>query len=271
MCVGALLSLTLHGSVLASFLYWVDQKPGAVEQPTEAISLEVLKSEVLETVKASPSVAAVSVQSVEATSGEVAESSAAARPVEVKETREDRPAHDIEVQVTELEESSSEPEGIDVVRGALDSEIGAGLEVTETEPNPAEKAVRKLLKRRELRPDRTRPSDTRQKGAASIRASSRSKQSAGRISASAGSAVNYAALVRARVVAQKPSGGGDHGTAVVEFSVSGSGALRSARIARSSGNSSLDGRVMVAVRNAAPFPPPPAGANLNFAMPFYFK
>ena len=59
-CVGALLSLALHGSVLASFLYWAEQKPGAIEQPTEAISLEFFKSEVLETVKPSPSVVAAS-------------------------------------------------------------------------------------------------------------------------------------------------------------------------------------------------------------------
>ncbi len=282
MGAGALLSLTLHGSVLASFIYWAEQKPGAIEQPTEAISLESFKSEVLETVKASPSVAAVSMQSVETTSGEVAESSAAARPVEVKESQDDQPARDVEVQVTEVEPSASEPEGLDVVHGSLDSEIGTGGEVTETAPiaesarktaqqPPTDKAVEKPLKRPEPHADRRPPSDTKQKGAASVRASRGSKQSAGRISASAGSAVNYAALVRARVAAHKPSGGGDHGTAVVAFSVSGSGALRSARIARSSGNSSLDGRVVAAVRNAGPFPPPPAGANLNFAMPFYFK
>lgn len=282
MGAGALLSLTLHGSVLASFIYWAEQKAGAIEQPTEAISLESFKSEVLETVKPSPSVAAASVQSVATTSGEVAESSAAAQPAEVKESREGQPVHDVEVQVTEVEVSASDPEGVDVVRGSLESEIGAGVEVMEITPiaesarktarqPPANKAVEKPLKRSEPYADRRAPSDPKQKGAASVRASRGSKQSAARISASAGSAVNYAAIVRARVAAHKPSGGGDHGTAVVAFSVSGSGALRSARIARSSGNSSLDGRVIAAVRNAGPFPPPPAGANLNFAMPFYFK
>lgn len=274
MGAGALFSLTLHGSVLASIIYWAEQKPGAIKQPTEAISLEAFKSEVLETVEPSQSVAAVSAQSVETTSGEAAESSAA-QLVELKESREAQPLHDVKM-------SASEPEGIDVLRGSLDSETDAGVEATEQAPiaesarkaahQPlAGKAVEKPLKRPEPHADRKPPSDTKQKGAASVRANRGSNQSAGRISASSGLAVNYAALVRARVAAHKPSGGGDHGTVIVAFTVAGSGALRSARIARSSGNSSLDGRVLAAVRNAGPFPPTPAGTNLDFSMPFYFK
>ncbi|HET6388292.1 TonB family protein [Hyphomicrobium sp.] len=282
MGAGAVFSLSLHGSVLACIIYWGDKKPGAIEPPTEAISLEAFRSEVLEAVEPSPLVAAASVQAVEAASGETAESIAAAQPSRAKEAREAKPHQDAEVQVTEVEVNASEPEGIDIVRGALDSEAGAGTEVTEQVPvaenarkttaqQPADKAFEKPLNRPEPHAKRPPLSDAKQKGAARARAATGSQQSAGRVSASSGSAVNYAAVVRAQVAAHKPSGGGDRGTVVIAFSVAGSGALRSARIARSSGNPGLDNRVLAAVRSAGPFPPPPGGANTNFAMPFYFR
>lgn len=274
-CVGALLSFALHGSVLASFVYWAEQKPGAIEQPTEAISLEFFKSEVLETVKPSPSVVAASLQSVEATS-EVTESSAAPL-IEANGAREEQLLRDVQVQAGEVAKSSSEAEGIDVLRGAFDHEINAEVEVAaEQNSKKARKATRhapaeKAVKRSEPLTERMRLRQPKTKGAASARASIGAKQSTGRISASTGASMNYAAVVRARVAAHKPIGGGDRGTVVVAFGVSGTGALRSASIARSSGNPSLDGRVLAAVLSAGPFPPPPAGANLNFAIPFYFK
>jgi TonB family protein len=86
--------------------------------------------------------------------------------------------------------------------------------------------------------------------------------------------LSYAARVRAKVARHKPSGRGHRGIARVAFGVSGSGRLRYARLAKSSGNSALDRAAVSAVRRAAPFGAPPAGASaaqLRFTIPFYFR
>lgn len=278
---GALASLLFHGSVLAAFIYLADQKPGAIEQPTEAISLASLQSEVLEAVSASQSSAAVSASSVDATVGEIQES-AAAQPSEAKETETDHGAlHDIVPAEVDARASTSEPQGLNVVRGGLESEQSIGDEMIvpdeNSEAGKSQHPVRVVREPHKPKPhanamrNQDQQTEPKQKGAASVRARRGAQSSAGRVSASSGSALNYAALVRSRVASRRPGGGGRRGTVVVAFSVSRSGALNAARVTRSSGNSSLDGSVLAAVRGAAPFPPPPAGANLNFAMPFYFK
>jgi periplasmic protein TonB len=95
-----------------------------------------------------------------------------------------------------------------------------------------------------------------------------------RATASSGALLNYAAHVRARVAANKPSGGGLRGTATVSFGLTTSGALAFASIVHSSGDSTLDGLAVSAVRQSAPFPRPPDGATtaqLRFSIPFYFQ
>jgi periplasmic protein TonB len=64
------------------------------------------------------------------------------------------------------------------------------------------------------------------------------------------------------------------GTATVTFSISKSGGVRSARLARSSGNSAFDREVVAMVRRAAPFPPiPPAVGKsaMTFTVPVRFQ
>lgn len=53
--------------------------------------------------------------------------------------------------------------------------------------------------------------------------------------------------------------------AVVAFSIDDSGALTSISLARKSGHADLDAEALDYVRRAAPFPPPPAGADRSFA------
>jgi protein TonB len=64
---------------------------------------------------------------------------------------------------------------------------------------------------------------------------------------------------------------GDTGVASVTFSISGSGAVTSVRLARSSGSSILDREVQAMVRRASPFPPPPSGQSLSFTAPVNFN
>lgn len=56
------------------------------------------------------------------------------------------------------------------------------------------------------------------------------------------------------------------GTAVVRFRVSSNGGLAEVSLARSSGNARLDQDALRVVRRAAPFPPPPPGAQRNFSI-----
>jgi len=54
------------------------------------------------------------------------------------------------------------------------------------------------------------------------------------------------------------------GMAVVAFTLSASGQVQGVALARGSGSSALDQATLAMVRNAAPFPPAPAGARLSF-------
>jgi len=54
------------------------------------------------------------------------------------------------------------------------------------------------------------------------------------------------------------------GIAVVAFTLSASGQVQGVALARGSGSSVLDQATLAMVRNAAPFPPAPAGARLSF-------
>jgi len=84
----------------------------------------------------------------------------------------------------------------------------------------------------------------------------------------------YRADVRAHLAANRPAGAYGSGRAVVVFDLSPAGGVRSARIARSSGNASLDESVLQSVSRAAPFPKPPKGlkpAQLRFLIPFEFR
>jgi protein TonB len=64
---------------------------------------------------------------------------------------------------------------------------------------------------------------------------------------------------------------GETGIASVAFSISGSGAVTSVRLARSSGSASLDREVQAMVRRASPFPPPPSGQPMSFTAPVNFN
>ncbi|SPJ22584.1 energy transducer TonB family protein [Palleronia abyssalis] len=105
-----------------------------------------------------------------------------------------------------------------------------------------------------------------QQGAASQ--SSQTSQGQRRQSSQAGNAAaaNYPGQVMARLSRVGRPSVRARGTAVVAFSVAGSGGLASAGIARSSGSAELDRAAVQLVRRAAPFPPPPPGARRSFSI-----
>jgi len=274
----AALSLLLHGSVLAAAFLWIESKPGAVTLPTEAISLELLETEVLEAVETSAAATAMaSLDSVQSAPGSTTESTAASAKA-VPDLKPLAPADQIEAK----DASSDALRGVEMLTGALETDTPAGAERPDNaraaqEPHQISRETqsRKTPTRTAKLPEPTEPrkadSDAKKKGSASSRAAKGSSSAAGKVSASTGSALNYAALVRARVAARKPAGGGRRGTVVVAFGLSRSGGMSFASISRSSGDPMLDRSVLAAVRSAGPFPIPPPGAGLRFAIPFHFK
>ncbi|MBL8589369.1 MAG: energy transducer TonB, partial [Methylobacteriaceae bacterium] len=81
----------------------------------------------------------------------------------------------------------------------------------------------------------------------------------------------YRSLVAGRIAAAKryPAGArerGETGRPVLAFTLTPSGAVAGAAIARSSGHADLDAETLAMLRRAAPFPKPPAGAPRNFSI-----
>ena len=84
---------------------------------------------------------------------------------------------------------------------------------------------------------------------------------------------SYQGQLWARIAARKPRGLNLSGVAMVRFAVGRAGELISVELAASSGNAALDRLALRTVRNAGPFPPPPAtveGDQLVFTIPFSF-
>ena len=279
----ALASLLLHGGALAAVFYLIEQKPGAIEAPTEAISIELFASEVLEAVERSASLTATaSTSSIQSEAGAAENSPATAQPAGRPEPIE--PTEQVVAKEAPAVDklSDSAPRGLDLLQGADEYAEQSGrekkeppknAETSESRSKPVEDRITPSQAAKPAAAAETRKTEGKpsKKGGASSRATKGSAASSGRISASTGSAINYAALVRARVAGRKPPGSGRRGTVVVSFGVSHSGGLSHASVARSSGDAGLDRSVLSAVRSAGPFPAPPPGARLQFVMPFYFR
>lgn len=277
----SIVSLLLHGSVLAAVLFLSEPRPGAGDLPTEAISIEIVPSDVLDSAQTSPSPdASASDSSVQSDPGAIEDvaSTSSAQPEAVERVQEPHPepphvadmpgdpSHSGDMPIDAPDETPVEP--------AL-QQAAATAEPEETSP-PAAAPPQHIEKAKRAKPPQPRKThkEPSRKGGAHSRAAKGSAPSSARVSASPGAVINYAAVVRARVASRRPPGPGKRGTVIITFGVSRSGGLAFASISRSSGDVGLDRTVLSAVRSAAPFPAPPAGASpgqLRFSMPFYFQ
>ena len=321
-CVSLAASLALHAGAAAAMLVWFEPRPGAISVPTEAISVEIISSDVVEATEraaATETSAAASAPDVQAGSAHEAPEQqqaekhepAASQPVkEPPEEADHEPPREIEtsrkvaetppVDVEPLEKTPppvaqtapAEQETakldealIEVVPGGEEApaktsdvpEQTQTKDIRKSDPPAAVRPSQKAGKQKETK-DKSARSKTAnapsRKGGDPSRAARASKATPARASASTGAAINYAAIVRARVASRRPPGRGARGTVQVTFGVSPSGGLTFASVSRSSGDPSLDRSVLAAVRSAAPFPAPPAGASLRqrqFSMPFHFQ
>lgn len=282
--VGVLLSLAFHGGVLAAGLAWAKSESGAVADLSEAISIEMTLTSVIEAADDSPVPdTAASEASATLREGNSVTTEAAAVPSAELETQSPPAA---EVAVVDPEALAvPPPQGLEVIEGSLGSEEATGH--TSGDPNPVdppkankeeprEDAKAKREAEKAPKPERSQSKDKQrtaalEEGGVKAKARSGSVASSGRVSASTGNLVDYKQRVNARVAGNKPGGSGARGTATVSFGVSASGSLSYARLSRSSGSAALDNAAVAAVRRAGPFGPTPTGSSLSFSFSFYFR
>ena len=79
---------------------------------------------------------------------------------------------------------------------------------------------------------------------------------------------SYPGLVLRKIERTRKPASRARGTVVVAFRVAPSGRLASAQVVQSSGDPSLEHAALDHIRRAAPFPPPPAGAETDFRFEF---
>jgi protein TonB len=104
-------------------------------------------------------------------------------------------------------------------------------------------------------------------GTKKARAASKGKKKATTTrSGKSAAAAKYPNQVMRRIARVSKPRVNSRGTAVVAFSVSGSGGLARLSIARSSGSSKLDQAALRVIKKAAPFPAPPRGAQRSFSI-----
>ncbi len=276
--VGAIVvSCTLHVAGAAAMLTSSSALPdyGVIAQQTDAISVEMTASTILEAVEAPASVAAAAAAPTATQEGNPVAASAEAAPMtEVKEASLQEPVVET-VKASEVKPDVVDPteDPLQVVRGAgeptdqIETKTAERTEQEQEQPEKKEKVEKEEVK------EQRQQSAPQVTGGVTARSTAQAESQA-RVSASRGSILSYAAGIRAKVARNKPSGLGRRGDVEVSFGVTPSGDLSYASLAQSSGNAKLDEAAIEAVRRSAPFGAPPADAlpaQLRFSIPFYFR
>lgn len=105
-------------------------------------------------------------------------------------------------------------------------------------------------------------------GQASAKASQSSKTQGKARAAGNAARSNYPGKVMRKIQRTRKERGGGRGTAKVGFRVTTSGSVTSLRIIKSSGSPRIDQNALRHIQRAAPFPPPPSGAQTSFSVDF---
>ena len=268
----AWVSLALHAAAVTYVVNWTPDGLGAIEEESEAISIEVSLSSVVEQAEPiqEPEEASAAKSAAEAP-GVIA----ASEVIEEIETHS-MAAESVTESVVAREVAGNEDEPIEnVVAGGSDSTHPSN-KAPRAEPEQRHEAPprrQKTTAEPVARPIRSETKPAAEGGPAS-RATVAAARAEARISASTGNVLAYAARIRARVAGHRPAGRGFRGRVVVAFGVTAQGGLAFASLRRSSGNTAIDTAALQAVHRASPFPPPPPGtpqSRLSFSVPFEFR
>jgi periplasmic protein TonB len=275
-----LVSGMLHVAGASAMLFGRSALPdyGVIAQETNAISLEMTTSTVLEAVDSTASIAAAASVPTATQEGNPTPSSAAAVPLtKVEETAVEAPVAET-VRAAEAEPDTVTPpdDPLEVVKGAgeptdlIDAKVAQ--QAKDEEQKQQEKKEKTEKEKDEVKVEQQQAAPQVSGGVTARSAAARESQA--KVSASRGSILSYAAGIRAKVARNKPSGLGRSGEVEISFGVTPTGELSYANLAQSSGNARLDEAALEAIRRSAPFGPPPADASpsqLRFSIPFYFR
>jgi periplasmic protein TonB len=140
------------------------------------------------------------------------------------------------------------------------------------EPKPVQAAPPKPVKDAAKAKERRRiDAPTREKATKEAKAYSTPSTAASGVGVGRSSNdTNYRGVVWAHLARYKQTAAGS-GTAVVAFTVGGSGGVSGVRVTRSSGVASIDQEAAAMVRRASPFPPPPGGQSRSFDIPVTYR
>ena len=130
-------------------------------------------------------------------------------------------------------------------------------------PKPQPKPKPKQTTRGNAKRDNTKGAQTAARAGNAAQSGTRQRAAA---PAGNAAASNYPGQVMSRIARVGKPRVRSRGTAVIAFSIGGGGQLAGARVARSSGSAALDQAALGIIRQAAPFPRPPAGAQRNFSI-----
>ena len=273
------LSFLLHVAGAAAMLVsrGDTDEQGLSENTSDAISIERVHTLVVESIAIKPTEELTAASSEAIQAGAAPSVDVKAKPVVEEATKpelEIEPEPEVKpVKTTALEPNDIEPQDdpLLVVGGSADPV--EAVEAIPVEDAPEEEAEPE--KRKRERAQEVAMSSQRQvAGGATSRSSAAQDEVAAPASASRGSIINYARRARAKINRYRPPGKGRRGVVQISFGLSATGELEYAQLKKSSGNAKLDEAAVAAVRNAAPFDPPPPGSRpeqLRFSIPFYFR
>ena len=285
-----IVSAAVHAAAIASVMSGdAGEQFGTLSSKSDTFSLSTTQSIVLESIS-SHEVDMASAASADSQAGSV--QSAESAPQELTEVKEtpltDQPPPK-PIKVADVTPSALAPteEPLPVLRGGGEPDAASAIKAEEVSESPVEEAPEEIetkedaaaKAKQEEKVEKERKIEQAQShqqvaGSSASRSSTAHAAVDGRVSASAGNALSYAAGVRAQVERNKPSGNGLRGTVRVSFGIDASGELRYVRLSESSGSAKLDEVALDAVRRAAPFGEPPSGlspSQLAYVIPFFFR
>jgi protein TonB len=250
---------------------------GVVAQQTNAISVEMTASTILEAVESTASIAAAASVPTATQEGNPTPSSAAAVPLTKVEEAAVEALVTETVTATEVKPDVVTPDDpLEVVKGASEPsdvvDAKVAQQAKDEEQKQQEKKEKTEKEKEEVKVEQQQAAP-QVSGGVTAR-STAAAESQAKVSASRGSILSYAAGIRAKVARNKPTGFGRSGEVEISFGVTLKGDLSYANLAQSSGNTRLDEAALEAIRRSAPFGPPPADATpsqLRFSIPFYFR
>jgi protein TonB len=249
---------------------------GVVTQQTNAISVEMTASTILEAVESTASIAAAASVPTATQEGNPTPSSAAAVPLTKVEEAAVEALVTETVTATEVKPDVVTPDDpLEVVKGASEPSDVVDAKVAQQAKDEEQKQQKKEKTENEKEEVKVEQQQAAPQVPGGVTArSTAAAESQAKVSASRGSILSYAAGIRAKVARNKPTGFGRSGEVEISFGVTLTGDLSYANLAQSSGNTRLDEAALEAIRRSAPFGPPPADATpsqLRFSIPFYFR